>query len=85
LKFRRQHNIEKYIVDFYCEKINLIIEIDGDVHGYANKIQEDKTREEFLKNKGFNIIRYANNEIYNNLENVMEDLWIKCEKLKDDN
>jgi very-short-patch-repair endonuclease len=55
------------------------------VHGYANKIQEDKTREEFLKNKGFNIIRYANNEIYNNLENVMEDLWIKCEKLKDDN
>ena len=62
----------------------MIIEIDGDVHGYRNKMEKDRIREEFLRDKGLEIIRYTNNDIYNNLENVMEDLWIRCEKLKKD-
>lgn len=82
LKFRRQHIIENFIVDFYCEKINLVIELDGDVHAYNNKINQDKIREEFLKDKGFNIIRYTNDDIYSNLDSVLEDLWTKCKKLK---
>jgi len=81
LKFRRQYGIGNFIVDFYCEELGLIIELDGDVHGYTKKQEKDKMREEFLKNRSFNIIRYANNEVYSNLDNVMEDLYIKCEKL----
>jgi len=42
-------------VDFYCEKLGLIIELDGDVHAYKNKQEKDKIREEFLRKRNFNI------------------------------
>ena len=83
LKFRRQYKIGNFIVDFYCERLGLIIELDGDVHVYKNKQEKDKIREEFLRKRNFNIIRYTNNEIYNNLDSVMEDLCLRCEKLID--
>lgn len=85
LKFRRQHCIGRFIVDFYCEELRLILEIDGDVHGYKTKQAQDAIRETFLRNKNFEIIRYANNDIYNNLEGVMEDLLKKCETLQRQN
>lgn len=76
-KFRRQYYIGNFIVDFYCSEVNLIIEIDGDVHGYAERTQKDKIREEFLRSKNFEIVRYNNNKVYNNLENVLEDILDK--------
>lgn len=82
LKFRRQYNIGNYFVDFYCAEINLIIEIDGDVHGYKERKERDRLREDFLRNKGFKIVRYTNYEIYNNLEEVLEYLFDLCEALK---
>ncbi|MDD3190858.1 MAG: endonuclease domain-containing protein [Candidatus Pacebacteria bacterium] len=85
LKFRRQHNIGSYIADFYCEELGLVIEIDGDAHGYEKKYERDIIREEFLKNRNFEIIRYTNNDVYDNLEGVMEDLSKKCEKLWEKN
>ena len=79
-KFRRQYSIGKYIVDFYCSELNLIIEIDGDVHVY--KKEDDKTREIFLENRGLKIIRYTNYEVRTNLIGVLEDILRKCEELK---
>jgi len=73
-KFRRQHSIGKYIVDFYCSELNLIIEIDGGIHFISENIEKDKSREEYFKKLGFEIIRYTNLDILNNLNQVLFDL-----------
>ena len=83
IKFRRQHSIGKYIVDFYSSELNLIIEIDGDVHAYQK--ENDKIREIFLENRGLKIIRYTNYEVRTNLIGVLEDILRKCEELKGGN
>ena len=81
-KFRRQHAVNNFIVDFYCEEIKLIIEIDGDVHGYKKQELGDKIRQEILIKMGFNVVHYANNDVYANTENVLEDILRVCERFK---
>ena len=81
-KFRRQHNIGRFIVDFYCDEIKLIIEIDGDVHAYKQREKYDKERQKILESKGSKIARYTNYEVFNNLDGVLEDILRKCEELK---
>ena len=78
LKFRRQHGIGPYIVDFYCPSKLVVIEIDGDTHAEENQHILDLKREKFLKGLGLTIIRYDNLEILRNLNGVLEDL---CKKL----
>jgi len=73
-KFRRQHSIEKYVVDFICVELKLIIEIDGDVHFYDENIVKDKIRENYLKNLEFKIKRYKNTDILYNIDSVLSDL-----------
>ncbi|OGZ33457.1 MAG: hypothetical protein A2174_01395 [Candidatus Portnoybacteria bacterium RBG_13_41_18] len=67
-KFRRQHSIGKYIVDFYCPQKRLIIEIDGSQHIDS---EYDKERDKYLENLGFRVLRFWDNEINNNLEGVL--------------
>lgn len=57
-KFRRQHSIGNYIVDFYCASEKLVIELDGNPHGEYYKIEEDKKRDQYLESLGFSILRY---------------------------
>ena len=71
-KFRRQYNIGCYIVDFYCHELKLIIEIDGDIHCYTH--ENDKVRENLLKQKGYRVIRYTNEQIIKNTEGVLYNL-----------
>ena len=73
-KFRRQYGIEKYIVDFYCPKLKLIIEIDGDVHFYEKNIAADKEREKYFRKLGLKIVRYINLDVIKNIESILEDL-----------
>ena len=69
-KIRRQHIVAHYIADFICLPLMLIIEIDGPVH---NKQKEkDAERTENLKALGYKVIRYANDEVENNIETVVE-------------
>lgn len=75
LKFRRQHGIGPYIVDFYCPEKKLVIEVDGDVHAELEQKAKDQEREDYLKKLGLQIIRYRNNDILQNLECVLEDLF----------
>jgi very-short-patch-repair endonuclease len=70
-KFRRQHSIGKYIVDFYCPEKKLIIELDGWQHKEENQKRYDKERSEYMKKLGFNILRFWNNEVNNNLEGTI--------------
>lgn len=74
LKFRRQHGIGPYIVDFYCSEKRLVIEVDGDVHAEKLQIEKDQIRENYLRGFGLQIIRYNNNDILKNIEGVLENL-----------
>ena len=74
-KFRRQFSIGNFILDFFCPKLKLAIEIDGDSHFLNDKtINYDKKREEFLVNGKTTILRFTNDEVTNNIEAVVEKI-----------
>jgi Uncharacterized protein conserved in bacteria len=75
LKFRRQHVIAPYIVDFYCHEIGLVIELDGGQHGIADGRAYDAERTKFLEAMGLRVVRYWNNDVLRNTESVLGDLW----------
>jgi len=84
LKFRRQHPINLYIVDFYCHKIGLVIEIDGEYHKREEQKVLDNDRTELLKFQDLHIIRFTNKEVINNLDNVMTVIKAKIDSLLKD-
>ena len=71
LKFKRQQPIGDYIVDFICKETKVIIEIDGGQHNELENIEYDKTRTEFLNGLGYKVIRFWNNDIYENINSVL--------------
>ena len=71
-KFRRQQPIDKYIVDFFCPELKLIIELDGGQHNKEQNIESDKKRTDFLNKQGYRVLRIWNNDIYNNIDGVIE-------------
>ena len=73
-KFRRQHAIGPFIVDFFCPEQLLVVEIDGDVHAEKTQRTKDWKRERYLRSLGLQVIRYTNHEVLNNLEGVLEHL-----------
>ena len=80
-KFRRQYSISNFIVDLYCPKLKLVIEIDGVTHGTGEEIKYDKFRQKFLENQGLIVKRYLNIDIKENLEAFLSDLQETCEEL----
>ena len=70
-KFRRQHPISTYIVDFYCHPLKLIIEVDGNIHENADIAKYDKERQEYLESQGLNFLRFTNKEVDKELDNVI--------------
>ena len=77
LKFKRQHPIGDYIVDFICKEAKIIIEIDGGQHNELENIDYDNARTEFLNSLGYKVIRFWNNEIYENIEGVLLKLEVE--------
>lgn len=80
LKFRRQHQIESYIADFYCNELSLIIELDGEIHLNKEQAIKDNDRDEYLTSLGFITYRFTNDEIFNDIEKVL----IKIEVLRNE-
>ncbi len=74
VKFRRQQPIGNYIVDFMAPKEKIIIELDSGQHNTDNSVEKDKLRDNFLQQQGFTVVRIWNNDIYNNIEGVLEHL-----------
>ena len=74
VKFNRQYIIGDYIVDFVCLEKKLIIEIDGGYHSEYEQIEKDENRTDNLKAMGFNVVRYANEEICRGIEGVLNDI-----------
>jgi len=79
-QFMRQKPIDNYIVDFYCSKLNLVIEIDGITHN--GKQEYDKSRELKLKALGFKVLRFDGHYILNNITDVLEIISNEIDKLK---
>ena len=72
VEFRHQHAVGPYIVDFFCAKAKLVIEIDGDVHAEPEQAKRDAERTEWLNGqKDYRVIRFWNNEIMRNIESVL--------------
>lgn len=71
LKFRRQQGIGAFVVDFFCYKLRLAIEIDGDSHGDHEARRYDKNRDHFIRSYGITIVRLTNNDVMRNLNGVM--------------
>ena len=82
LKFRRQHVIAPYIVDFYCHELGLVIELDGSQHGMDDAIEYDAERTNFLETLGFRVVRYWNHDVLGRTDVVLDDLWRRCSEFK---
>jgi len=74
VKFRKQHPIGPYIADFACLERKLIIELDGGQHGKEHVLQKDTERTDFLKSQGFQVLRFWNNEVFENPEGVLQSI-----------
>ncbi len=72
IKFRRQHPFWRYIADFYSDEFKLVIELDGKIH--ENQIEYDKLRTEIIEKYWVKVLRIKNEEIYNNIENVINKI-----------
>lgn len=69
-KFYRQRVIGNYVVDFYCAKAKLVIELDGSQHYENDAVEYDRERTAFLKQNGIKVVRIPNNEINDNFDGV---------------
>ena len=73
-KFRRQEPIGKYIVDFVCFSHRLVIELDGGQHAQARERLNDQQRDAWLREQGFKVLRFWNNDVLRNIEGVVETI-----------
>lgn len=81
-RFRAQHPIGKFIVDYYCHEALLVIEIDGSIHHNEIVAERDEGRELEISKLGIKIVRFTNEEIYNDLDNVAVTISRILEKRK---
>jgi very-short-patch-repair endonuclease len=71
VKFRRQHGIGRYIADFYCTECSLVIEVDGDSHYTKDGMDYDRERDLFMQALGITVLRFSNDDIFNNIDGVL--------------
>ena len=74
-KFRRQHPVEPYILDFYCHEARLAVELDGGQHNEPDERARDARRTAFLEDQGIRVLRFWNNEVFTNTEGVLQAIY----------
>jgi len=83
-RFRRQHPIGKFIVDFYCHEVKLVIELDGSIHNFQEQKEYDLGRSEDIQQLGIKIIRFTNKQVMNNLNKVIADIESEIKIINDE-
>jgi very-short-patch-repair endonuclease len=81
LKFRRQHPIHRYIGDFYCHEKKLIIEVDGGIHDQEEINEHDLNRTAELDRLGISVIRFKNEQVFNQLDQVLHEIGKQIESM----
>ncbi|MFA7408241.1 MAG: endonuclease domain-containing protein [Anaerolineaceae bacterium] len=79
-KFRRQHPLGPFIADFFCAEVGLVIEVDG--WGHLEQREYDQARTDWLEDQGYHVIRYWNDDVLMNLDEVTRDIVHYCKKWK---
>ena len=73
-KFRRQHPIGQFVLDFFCREKAVAIEVDGEVHTQMEVADHDMERDKFLRLQGVRIIRFTNNQVVDDLPQALEEI-----------
>jgi very-short-patch-repair endonuclease len=82
LQFRRQHPINRFIADFYCARLKLVIDVDGGIHELPDNQEYDIERSEILNDFGITVIRFANEQIINDVKSVIQTIQKSIRQLK---
>jgi very-short-patch-repair endonuclease len=77
-KFRRQHPLGNYIVDFYCAETKLIVEVDGDIHAYQETYDAERMTD--LETLGYRVIRFWNEQVLREMDGVLEVILRVCDE-----
>lgn len=73
-KFRRQHSVGRYILDFYCPQERLAVELDGEVHSFVSAQERDLERDSFLNAQGIKVLRFENKVVFQEVEAVLIEI-----------
>ncbi len=79
-KFRRQHPLDCYIIDFYCPAAKLAIGLDGGGHSYRKGQIRDRTRSEFLARRDIAVLRFWNHQVHRELNSVLQAIWFALQE-----
>ena len=80
-KFRRQHPVDRYVVDLYCAECRLVVELDGPSHHQEHQKKYDANRTADLERAGCTVVRIPNREVHENIDGVLKFLFDHCERL----
>jgi len=78
LKFRRQHPVGRFVVDFYCVEAGVAVELDGSVHDGPEQREADAVRQEFLESQQLRVLRFQNDEVFGDIERVLATIEAFC-------
>ena len=79
-KFRRQHPVGEYYLDFFCEEAELNIELDGSQHGFPEQRKHDLEREKFLQSRGIKTLRFWNSHLRRNAQGIRDTIFDELQK-----
>jgi very-short-patch-repair endonuclease len=81
VRWRPQYAVGGYILGFYCPAAKLVLELDGSQHDVADAVEYDRLRTEYLKARGFTVIRFGNHEVMNDTASVLDRIELEIRKL----
>jgi very-short-patch-repair endonuclease len=81
-RFRRQVILGSFVADFACFDARMVIEVDGATHGTDDEIDRDATRSAALAAQGYDILRFTNDDVFRNLEGVLETIYVRLNVLR---
>ncbi len=81
-RFLRQYSVDQYVLDFYCPKLKLAIEVDRDSHFMPSAQNQDKARQEYIEAFGIKFLRFTNEDVSKNIDGVCQTVYDAVEKLK---
>ena len=81
IQFKRQVTIGEYIIDFYCPRANLAIELDGSYHTFSEISENDKIRSDYLSSNGIHVMRFPNRDIWNDFARVCKQIDFLVQKI----
>jgi very-short-patch-repair endonuclease len=80
-RFLRQYSVDQYIIDFYCPRLRLAIEVDGGSHFKTDTEEYDKTRQDYLETFGIQFLRFTNDDVCKNIDIVCRIIYDEIDKL----